>query len=387
VQSVRETLVCSNNKQLEAAPAADRQWEECMVPNPLLGVVFHWIGGLASASFYVPYRSVKGWSWEIFWLVGGFFSWIIAPWLFASLRTHDLLLVLSQTPPATLGMCYLFGALWGFGGLTFGLTMRYLGISLGTAVALGLTAAFGTLIPPLVSGQLFGSLIHTAGGIVILLGVATALFGIWIVGIAGHNKEIEQTQKGEDTPLKIADFRKGILVAIFSGIMSACFAYGLDAGDPIRRLTLEHGTDPLSQGLPVLVVVLLGGFTTNALWCLFLILKNRTARDLVGGTSADASLVAAPLTRNYLLCALGGTAWYFQFFFYTMGESQMGRYAFSSWTLHMASIIIFATFWGLALREWRGASRRSLTLLTLGLAVLVGSTVVIGLGNAIAAHH
>jgi len=377
------------------------------VPNPLLGLFFHWLGGLASASFYVPYRGVRGWSWEIFWLVGGVFSWIIAPWVFAALRTHELLAVLSAAPSATLALCYFFGVLWGFGGLTFGLTVRYLGISLGTAVALGLTAAFGTLIPPLVNGQLFGSLIHSAGGIVVLCGVATALVGIAIVGKAGHDKELEQAAREEalsnasngpqengsragarrDGALpRAADFRKGIGVAVFSGIMSSCFAYGLAAGTPLRELTLAQGTNPLAQGLPVLVVVLLGGFTTNAIWCLILILKNRSARELVGEVKVAGADAVVPMGRNYLLCALAGTAWYFQFFFYTMGESQMGRYSFSSWTLHMSSIIIFAAVWGLGLREWKGASSRSLLLLAIGLVVLVGSTVVIGLGNALVAN-
>ena len=386
------------------------------MPNPLLGVFFHWLGGLASASFYVPYKSVRGWSWEIFWLVGGLFSWIFAPWLFAVLRTHDLFVVLAEAPVRTLGLCYFFGALWGFGGLTYGLAVRYLGISLGTTIALGLTAAFGTLIPPLVSGQLFGSLIHSTGGLVILAGVVTALVGIAIVGKAGHDKELEQdsdsgatvsgehaagagsgtTASGErpaggsiadpaDLP-KAADFRKGLGVAVFSGIMSSCFAYGLASGGPLREATLAHGTDPLAQGLPVLVVVLLGGFTTNAIWCLLLILKNRSAPELVGRLKVAGADLVPSMGRNYLLCALAGTTWYFQFFFYTMGESQMGRYAFSSWTLHMSSIIIFATVWGLGLKEWRGASKRSLTFMTLGMLVLIGSTVVIGFGNSLVAR-
>ena len=359
-----------------------------MTPNPLLGVFFHWIGGFAAASFYVPYRSVRGWSWEVFWLVGGVFSWILAPWLFAGLATHHLLAVLEATPPRTLALCYFFGILWGFGGLTYGLTMRYLGIALGTAVALGLTAAFGTLIPPLVSGQLFGSLIHTTGGRIVLLGIAVALAGIAVVGKAGHDKEHEQAARHlmeQDRSLpRETDFRKGIAVAIFSGIMSACFAYGLDAGGPIRQLTLAQGTGALWQGLPVLVVVLLGGFTTNAIWCLYLIVRNDSARDLKGGLDDTGNKIA--LRRNYLLCALGGIAWYLQFFFYTMGQSQMGRYGFSSWTLHMSSIIIFATLWGLALKEWRGASRRSFAIMTAGLVTLVGATVVIGLGNYLVAR-
>ena len=357
------------------------------MPNPLLGVFFHWLGGLASASFYVPFRSVRGWSWEIFWLVGGVFSWIIAPWLFASLRTHDLLEVLAAAPPATLALCYFFGALWGFGGLTFGLTMRYLGISLGTAIALGLTAAFGTLIPPLVNGQLFGSLIHSTGGLVVLSGVATALIGIAIVGKAGHAKEFEQAAREEmssggvsDLP-RAADFRKGVGVAVFSGIMSSCFAYGLAAGEPLRQLTLAHGTAPLAQGLPVLVVVLLGGFTTNAVWCLILILKNRSGRELVGVLKVAGATLVPSTGRNYLLCALAGTAWYFQFFFYTMGESQMGRFAFSSWTLHMASIIIFATMWGFLLHEWARSKQRTKRIVWQGVALLVIATVVIGFGN------
>jgi len=368
------------------------------VPNPLLGVFFHWLGGLASASFYVPYRGVRGWSWEIFWLVGGLFSWIFAPWLFAVVRTHDLFAVLTEVPFRTLALCYFFGALWGFGGLTFGLTVRYLGISLGTTIALGLTAAFGTLIPPLVSGQLFGSLMHSTGGLVILAGVAIALLGIAIVGKAGHDKELEQAAGSGETPgtsgsaadpgdlPKAADFRRGVGVAVFSGIMSSCFAYGLASGGPLRTATLAHGTDPLAQGLPVLVVVLLGGFTTNAIWCLLLILKNRSAPELVGRLRVAGADLVPSIGRNYLLCALAGTTWYFQFFFYTMGESQMGRYGFSSWTLHMSSIIIFATVWGLGLREWRGAGKRSLTYLAIGLLVLIGSTVVIGLGNALVAQ-
>ena len=363
-----------------------------MTPNPLLGVLFHWLGGLASASFYVPYRSVRGWSWEVFWLIGGIFSWIIMPWLFAGLRSHDLLAVLAATPPRTLELCYLFGLLWGFGGLTFGLSMRYLGISLGTAIALGLTAAFGTLIPPLVSGQLLGSLIHTTGGHVVLGGVAIALAGIAVVGKAGHDKELEQAAQhldpgvGDAGQPEAKDFRRGLAVAVFSGIMSSCFAYGLDAGNPIRHLTLAHGTDPLAQGLPVLVVVLLGGFTTNAIWCAYLIVRNASARELKGEVRVAGADAVVPLGRNYLLCALGGTAWYLQFFFYTMGESQMGRYGFSSWTLHMSSIIIFATLWGLALKEWKGASARSLAIMTLGLIVLIGATVIIGWGNYKVVH-
>jgi len=354
-----------------------------MPPNPLFGVFLHWLGGLASASFYVPYRKVRHWSWEIFWLTGGVFSWLLAPWIFAYFRTNDLAGVLSATPSSVWVWCYFFGLLWGFGGLTFGLTMRYLGLSLGMAVVLGLTAAFGTLMPPLISGELLSKLIYEPHGQIILLGLAVCLIGIAVIGSAGRSKERDLTPEAQRAAIAEFDLRKGILVAIFSGIMSACFAYGLAAGEPVRQLTLAAGTPAIWQGLPVLCIVLLGGATTNFIWCAYLIARNRTAREFVGGAGPAADGAAPPpLLRNYLLCALAGTAWYFQFFFYTMGESQMGKYGFSSWTLHMASIIIFSSLWGFALKEWRGASRRTLTLVFTGLALLVGSTIIIGLGNA-----
>jgi L-rhamnose-H+ transport protein len=382
-----------------------------MTPNPFLGVLLHWTGGLASGSFYVPYRFVRRWAWEVYWLAGGFFSWIIAPWTLATLLTNDLPQVLSETPARTLFWTYLFGAMWGAGGLTFGLTMRYLGMSLGMAVALGYTAAFGTLMPPLFDGTFASEVLPTLSGQITLFGVVVCLLGIVFAGVAGQTKEKEMPEEQKRATIQEFNFKKGILVATFSGIMSAAFAYGLAAGDPIKKLTLAHGTSTLWQGLPVLVVVLLGGFTTNFLWCAHLLMKNRTAYqylapevrptarssepilenpiDAPAEEMADAADVGGsrgendrvPLLRNYLFCAIAGVTWYLQFFFYTMGETQMGRFKFSSWTLHMASIIIFSTIWGIALHEWRGASRRAKGYLALALAVLVGSTIIIGYGN------
>ena len=356
-----------------------------MTPNPMTGVLLHWLGGLASASFYVPFRKVRHWSWEIFWSVGGMFSWILAPWIFAYFRTNDLMGVLSATPSDVWFWCFFFGLLWGFGGLTFGLTMRYLGLSLGMAIIMGLTATFGTLMPPLFSGELLSTLIWTLNGQIILVGLVVCLAGIAVIGRAGRARERELPAEVQRASILEFDLRKGVMVAIFSGVMSACFAYGLAAGEPVRQLTLAAGTAPLWQGLPVLCIVLLGGGATNFIWCAILIAKNRTGREFFGGAGPAADGVAPPpLLRNYLLCALAGIAWYFQFFFYTMGESQMGDYGFSSWTLHMASIIIFSSLWGFALKEWRGASRQTLTLVFGGLVLLVASTVIIGLGNAMA---
>ena len=247
--------------------------------NPALGVFFHWLGGLASASFYVPYRGVKHWAWETYWLVGGFFSWIIAPWILALTMTHDLMGVLHEAPASSLLWAYIFGVLWGLGGLTFGLTMRYLGMSLGMAMVLGYTAAFGTLMPPIFRGVFASEVLGTRSGLVILGGVAVCLLGIAVAGAAGVSKEREMSTEQKRASIKEFDLKKGLLVATFSGVMSACFAYGLAAGDPIKAITIQHGTPVLWQGLPVLVVVLAGGFTTNFIWCLILNIRNRTGHQ------------------------------------------------------------------------------------------------------------
>jgi len=358
-----------------------------MMVNPFLGVVFHWLGGLAAGSFYVPYRGVKYWSWEVYWIAGGVVSWVIAPMLFALLGSRDLFGILAAAPAETLWACYLFGVLWGFGGLSFGLTMRYLGMSLGMAIALGFSAAFGTLLPPLLGGKLM-ALLGNTGGIITLIGVVACLFGIMLVGWAGRLKE----QHAHATQT-IAEFNlhKGIWVAVFSGIMSSCFAYGLNAGGPIRALSLAVGTAPLMQSLPVLVVVLWGGFTTNLVWSLVLIVKHRSGGQFFRHTcSASISdtdekpskLQRVPLLRNYLLCATAGLTWYLQFYFYSQGEVWMGPYGFASWTLHMASIIIFSSLWGFVLKEWKGAGRAAIIRLWLGLLILVGASAMIGLAGS-----
>ena len=368
--------------------------------NPFLGVFFHWLGGLASGSFYVPYKGVKKWAWEVYWLVGGFFSWIIMPWLLASFLTSDLLGVLKQQSLSTLWWTYFFGAMWGVGGLTFGLTMRYLGMSLGMGVALGYCAAFGTMVPP-IAKSLFasipvesslGDIMSSKAGLMTLAGVAVCLVGIFIAALAGLRKEREMPDAEKKKAIAEFSFKKGILVATFSGIMSACFAFALTAGNPIAVASKAAGTTELWVGLPKLVVVLLGGFTTNFIWCVFLNIKNHTGYQYftavirpehTGNRSPSAAPERAPMLPNYLLSALAGATWYMQFFFYTMGETQMGKFAFASWTLHMASIIIFSTMWGWILHEWKGSSKKVHGLIATGIATLILSTIIIGIGTYI----
>ena len=396
-----------------------------MAPNPALGILFHWIGGLAAASFYIPYRQVQRWSWETYWLVGGVFSWLIMPTLMATLLVPNAFAVLGEAPEKTRLWAYLFGALWGIGGLTFGLTMRYLGIALGMAVALGYTAIFGTLVPPLFHGTL-GEIVSSVSGKYVLLGVFASVLGIIVSGLAGMSKERELTSEQKQSSITEFRFGKGMLIATFSGIMSSCFAFGLDAGNPITEAAKTHllslGASDIWAGLPVLIIILLGGFTTNFIWCVSLNVRNKSGGEYLGKSASPAlpganepiaemsameavepwnpqsaggtatavepavRTVSVPLMGNYLFAALAGIIWYLQFFFYTMGQTKMGKaFEFSNWTLHMASIMIFSMLWGVALKEWAGTSKRTHGLIALGLALLIGSTVIIGYGNFLSA--
>jgi len=378
-------------------------------PNPFIGVIFHWLGGLCSASNFIPFRGIKRWSWEIYWIIQGIAAWLIAPSLISSFfvpHVFHILSVAHQTPDASLFYPMLMGILWGVGGLTFGLAIRYLGLGLGYAIALGFCTAFGTLVPPIYDGQIH-SIIHDHSGQITLAGVGLSLLAIAVSGAAGYSKEheISEEEKAE-TGERDFSFMKGLAVAIFAGIMSSFFAFGLSAGKPIAEMTriqllATHRAD-LWANLPVLIVVLWGGFTTNLIWSAILIARNGSIRQFAGepgqnpmGTTqvTGATLMAVDprgmalrispgvLVRNYFLAASAGIVWYFQFFFYSMGQTKMGKYDFASWTLHMASIIIFATLWGIVLSEWKGTSLRTRLLVSCGLLMLVGSTVVVGYGS------
>ena len=317
--------------------------------------------------------------------------------------------VLKQQTGSTLWWTYFFGAMWGFGGLTFGLTMRYLGMSLGMGVALGYCAAFGTLLPPIFKmfiptipvDETIAQIASTLPGKITLLGVFVCLAGIAVAAYAGLTKEREMPEADKKKAIAEFSFAKGILVATFSGIMSACFSFALTAGKPIGEASALAGTSTLWTGLPKLVVVLLGGFTTNFIWCTLLNIKNRSGYQYLashvrpehaglkasggepGGAASGPSSaeLKVPMLGNYFFSALAGTTWYFQFFFYTMGETQMGKFGFASWTLHMASIIIFSTMWGWIFHEWKGSSKKAHGLIAGGIAMLILSTIIIGYGT------
>jgi L-rhamnose-H+ transport protein len=340
--------------------------------DPVLSILLMSIGSICAASFYVPIRKIKGWSWESYWIVQGVFSWLIVPVLFAWLTVPPGTLgtIVSQASASSKWMAVFYGALWGVGGLTFGLTMRYLGVALGQSIALGLCAAIGTIIPPIISGN---DLFADRAGILILIGVMVSVVGISIIGYAGSLKSKNMSEEDKKAAVKEFALKKGILIAILSGVMSACFNFGLTAGEPLRQAALANGANPLFAKNPVIMFVTFGGFFTNLIYCMFLNIKNKTYKDYF-------SVSGSVLLNNMVFAMLGGTLWYMQFFFMGMGESKLpvAMMAFS-WSILMSLNITFSNIWGIILKEWKGAGKKTIAVLVTGLVILVLSTFVIKL--------
>ncbi len=345
--------------------------------NPTLGVAIFTLGGLAGAAFYLPFKRVRQWAWESYWFIYAVFGLVLVPWALALTTSPNVFSVLKAAPGGTLFRCFLFGAMWGVGGRTGGLMIRYLGVGLGLAIGCGLCSATGTLIPAMIDETKRTVLVDTAAGHMSLVGVIVSLAGIVLVGMAGMSKENELPEEEKKKAVAEYSFKKGILVAIFSGVMSAGMSFGLQGGAEVERLaqTTAPATPEAWRGMPVLVVVLLGGFAVNALWCLYLNGKNKTLGDYTKS--------GAPLVLNFLFAGLAGAIWCSQFICFKTGEPQMGRMAYVGWAVLMASAILFSTLLGLGLGEWKGTSGRTRALLGLGLLLLLGSSVIAGYSGAL----
>ncbi len=352
----------------------------------IFGVIFHFIGGFASGSFYIPYKKVRGWSWESYWITGGVFSWLIVPPIAAYLTIPDFASIIASTSGSVLRWTYLMGLLWGIGGLTYGLGVRYLGVSLGSSIILGLCSVFGSLIPsiyynfnPTAGKDTIHDLMTTSWGQMVLLGLIICVLGIFICGKAGGMKD--KDLNGQTTDNAEFDITKGLAFAVVSGVLSACFSFGIEAGSSMAMTANTNwmAQNPgqgefLFRNNVVYVVILWGGLTTNFLWCMYLNFKNKSFGDY----SNDRT----PLLKNYIFSALAGTTWFLQFFFYGMGESRLGNGA-SSWILHMAFIILVANSWGLVLKEWQGVSKKTMTTIVIGILTIILSVLVVGYGNSL----
>jgi len=347
----------------------------------LLGVFFHSIGGFASGSFYMPFKKVKNWAWESYWIIGGLFSWLIVPPLAAWFTVPGFAQIIHATSFGILAMTFAMGLIWGIGGLTYGLGVRYLGMSLGNSVTLGFCSAFGALVPSIyysfvqTAGKVsFTHMFSHSGGQLVLLGVVVCLTGIAISGRAGMLKEKEISIEASQASVAEFSLTKGLVIAVISGILSSFFNFGIEAGKPMAEAAVQAGFNPLFQNNVTFVVLLWGGLTTNLIWCMILNFRNHTFGDYIN--------VKTPLASNYFFSALAGTAWFMQFFFYGMGESKLGNGA-SSWILHMSTIILTANMWGFYNKEWKGVSKTTSRTIAVGIAVILLSVVIVGIGNSI----
>lgn len=341
--------------------------------NTLIGLLIIAIGSFGQSSSYVPIKKVKSWSWESFWLVQGIFAWLVFPLLGALLAIPAGSNLLQLWGAGGTMPAMIYGVLWGVGGLTFGLSMRYLGVALGQSIALGTCAGFGTLFPALFAGK---DLLQ-GDGLMLLIGVCITLTGIAVIGYAGSLRSKNMTEEEKRAAVKEFALTKGLLVALLAGLMSACFALGLDAGTPIKEAALAGGVEAIYAGLPVIFLVTLGGFFTNAAYCLQQNMKNKTGHEYF-------SVQKSVLINNLLFCALAGVLWYSQFFGLEMGKSFLMDspvlLAFS-WSILMALNVTFSNVWGMLLKEWKGVSGSTISVLLLGLAILISSIIVVAMAQ------
>ena len=331
----------------------------------LLGLLIIAIGSFGQSSSYVPIKKVKSWAWESFWIVQGIFAWLVFPFLGALLGVPQGMGLFELLGSGGALKSIVYGVLWGVGGLTFGLSMRYLGVALGQSISLGTCAGFGTLLPAIFAG----TNLFRGEGLILLVGVCITLAGIAVIGYAGSLRSKNMTEEEKKAAIKDFALTKGLLGALRAGVMSACFALGLDAGAPLKEAALSNGVKPLFAGLPVILLVTFGGFLTNAAYCIQQNVKNHTGGDYF-------SVSGSVLVNNLLFCALAGVLWYSQFFGLEMGKSFLADspllLAFS-WSILMSLNVTFSNVWGILLKEWKGCDRKTSTVLVVGLVILVFS--------------
>ena len=337
--------------------------------NTLIGLLIIAVGSMGQSSSYVPIRKVKNWSWESFWLVQGVFAWLVFPYLGALLAVPQgsTLGALLSAGDGAAWKAIFFGVLWGVGGLTFGLSMRYLGIALGQSIALGTCSAFGTLIPALMKGDN----LFKGEGLILLIGVSVAIAGIAVIGFAGSLRAQNMTEEQKKAAVKDFALGKGLLVALLAGVMSACFSLGLEAAEPIRIAAIEMGSDALYAGLPAILMITFGGFMTNAVYCLSQNVKNKTLSDYF-------KVSGKVWANNLIFTALAGILWYSQFFGLTLGKSFFTEgsvmMAFS-WSILMSLNVTFSNVWGILLKEWKGVKKTTIVVLVAGMLILIFSLV------------
>ena len=338
----------------------------------LAGIGWHMVGAASAASFYAPIEKVKRWSWETTWAIAGFFSWILLPIGVSLILLPSFPAFYGSIDPQLLLKVAHFGAMWGIGNVSYGLTMRHLGMSMGIGIAIGVTLVVGTLIPPILHGQA-ATLFATSGGQLTLAGVLVALIGVAIVSYAGHQKEQQLSGEVREFNVKL-----GLLLAVLCGIFSSGMSFAIDAARPMEAAALHLGVNALYAALPSYVIIMGGGAVINLSYCFIRLaaLKRLSLR-------ADLAQPGPTLLRNGLLAATGGIMWYLQFFFYAWGAANVPQHlAYVNWMLHMSMYVLCGGLVGLALGEWTGVGSRPVRILWAGILVIIAAANLVGLGMA-----
>lgn len=346
-------------------------------PNSLLGTLLHAIGGISAASCYLPSTKTKGWSWNTFWLAQSVFAWLLVPLLLALLTVPNFFEIIAKVPSKPFWMAFFLGAIYGFGGMSFGKAINHIGYSLTYTLAIGISAVVGTIMPLFVFGGL-GDFFLKPGGTIVLFGMLLSMLGVVICGWAGFKKEKDIYSNS----INKASFNMmlGLVLSIIAGVLSGVFNLSLEFGQPIADMAAENGAGHF-EGNAKLIVSTAGCFVVNVVWYLIVSVKQKTLSEFLAVKSHDELHAKNPLLRNWLLSSFAGSLWCVQFLFYGLGHVNMGPYQYASWVLHMSMLIFFSYIVGLLMKEWEHVKRNTYMVLIVGLLVLIASFCVTSYGS------
>lgn len=345
-----------------------------ITPNPIIGTGLHAIGGISASTCYLPFNKTKKWSWGSYWLVQAAFAWVIMPLVIGLFTVPQLFTVLRNSPLSAIIVPFILGAIYGFGGLSFGYAIRHIGFSLTYTISIGISAVLGTVTPLIINGNLVEHF-QKPGGMIVFTGMVLSMLGVALCGLAGYKKE-KDLSKLKDKNSVHFNMKKGLILAIIAGVLSAVFGLSLVYGQPISDVAAQYGAGHF-EGNAKIIVSTAGCFVTNFIWFLILGIKQKTIKEIVSTKTIGTRLYL----RNMTLSALGGSLWYLQFFFYGLGHVRMGNFMFASWVIHMSMLIFFSYVVGLIMKEWKGVSKKTNITLIIALLTLVISFVVMTYGS------
>lgn len=327
----------------------------------LIGIILVIVATFFQGSFGLGMKYMNPLKWEAWWLVHAVVAMILIPTVWAYIVTPDLFTVISQASTDTILYAMLFGAMWGVGGILFGKSVPYIGMSLTYGIVLGLCAAAGSLIPFFSnsSPEMMASLPKVIGGVVLLvIGVAFAAYAGIIKDKATANEEGGSENK---------NLKTGLIIAVLSGLLSAALGIGFANGIDIKQLAENAGASVMNSSLAVWVVVLWGGFIINAGYAVFLLTKNKTWNSFSTPNAGKA----------YMWAIIASVFWFGALGIYGQGATLMGDLgAVIGWPILMGGGLIISNVWAYRSGEWNGAPKALKTLL-LGIAVIVIGIVVI----------